>query len=105
MYFCIRTDGFRKELHHDGQTGAWTGRDHTTGKYTQNGCVTKDGLGSWCSAGPSIHNTHNKQLVAAFVTIKRFKVLKMCRIVFKVAIQIEFSIIIIIIIYLSLDMK
>lgn len=50
--------------------------------------------------------THiTKQLVAAFVTIKRFKVLKMCRIVFKVAIQIEFSIIIIIIIYLSLDMK
>lgn len=33
VYFCVRPDGGRKELHHDGQTGARTGRDHTTSMF------------------------------------------------------------------------
>lgn len=34
VHLCIRSDGGRKELHHDGEAGAGSGGDHPTGTFT-----------------------------------------------------------------------
>lgn len=45
VHFCIWTDGGRKELHHDGQTGTRARGNHSTGEYAP-------------PAGPSFHRTN-----------------------------------------------